>query len=98
MNPEILDKLHTALYPVAPLLSDRELLISKMGETIWLESLEKVLLSVPEDKRAQVISYINEDKLEEAFTLTEEAHIDVDAIVQEVATSVLDDVVKAGQA
>ncbi len=39
MNQEIIDKLHTALYAVAPIAEDRERLIGEMGETIWVESL-----------------------------------------------------------
>ena len=97
MNQEIIDKLHTALYPVAPLLADRERLIESMGETIWMESLEKVLMSVPEDKRPQVIALLNVSKLDEAVALLEGCDIDIDAIVTETAQSVLNDVIEAGK-
>ena len=97
MNQDIEQKLHTALYGVAPLLPDREKLIADMGETIWLESLEKILLALPEDKRARIIEFLNNDDLDSAVALLEEETIDIDTIMQETATSVMDDVVKAGQ-
>ncbi len=93
MQPEIINKLHAALYSVSPLASDRERIISEMGEVIWLETLEKVLLSLPEDKRAQVVAFLNDDDLDGAVAIMEESDVDVDAIITEVATSVMDDVV-----
>lgn len=96
MNEDISNKLHTALYGVAPLLQDRERLIAEMGETIWLEGLEKMLLALPEDKRAQTVQLLNNDDLDGAVAILNTEDIDLDAILKEVATSVLDDVVKAG--
>ena len=94
MQEEIINKLHAALYSVSPLASDRERIIGDMGEVIWLESLEKVLLSMEEDKRKAAIEFLNNDDLNSAVALMEESNVDVDAIINEVAASVLDDVTK----
>lgn len=93
MNEEILNKLHTALYPISPLASDREKLITEMGETIWLESLEKLLMALPEDKRKEVVALLNEDKLDEAVAIFDANNIDVEAIMTAVSVSVMDDVI-----
>lgn len=93
MNEEILNKLHTALYPISPLASDRENIITEMGETIWLESLEKLLMALPEDKRKEVVALLNEDKLDTAVAVFDANNIDVEAIMTAVAISVLDEVV-----
>lgn len=92
MPEEILNKLHTALYSVSPLASDRERLIGQIGETVWIESLEKILLSLPEDKKNEVIALLNANELDKAVEMAETADIDVDAIITEAATSVMDDV------
>ena len=92
MNEEILNKLHTALYPISPLASDREKIIEQMGETIWLGSLEKLLIALPEDKRKEVIELLNQDELDKAVEIFEASNIDVEAIMTEVSTSVMDEV------
>jgi hypothetical protein len=92
MNEEILNKLHTALYPISPLASDREKIIEKMGETIWLESLEKLLLALPEDKRAGVIEALNNDDLDKGVEIMEAEGVDVEAIISDVSVSVMEDV------
>lgn len=89
---EILNKLHTALYHISPLATDRELIISQMGETIWIESLEKVLSSVPEQVRAHVVALLNADELDKAVTLLETTDVDLEAVLAEVSTSVMKDV------
>ena len=90
MNQEIINKLHTALLPISPLESDREQIIAKMGETIWLESLEKMLLALPDAPRNEVISLLNTDDFDKAVEVLSLHDIDVDAIVKEVAESVMD--------
>ena len=97
MNEEILNKLHAALYSVSPLASDRDRIIEKMGETIWFESLEKMLLALPEDKRAQVIEALNNDDLDTGLAIMQASDVDVEAIIQEVSTSVMDEVVAAAK-
>ncbi len=92
MNEEILNKLHTALYPISPLASDREKIIEQMGETIWLESLEKLLLALPEDKRAGVIEALNNDDLDKGVEIMEVEGVDVEAIISDVSVSVMEDV------
>jgi hypothetical protein len=92
MNEEILNKLHTALYPISPLASDREKIIEQMGETIWLESLEKLLLALPEDKRAGVIEALNNDDLDKGVEIMEAEGVDVEAIISDVSVSVMEDV------
>lgn len=93
---EILNKLHTALYHISPLATDRELIISQMGETIWVESLEKIVSSVPEPVRAQVVALLNADKLDKAVELLETTDVDLDAVLTEVSTSVMKDVLETG--
>jgi DNA polymerase III gamma/tau subunit len=93
MNQEIINKLHTALLPISPLESDREQIIAKMGETIWLESLEKMLLALPEAPRSEVITLLNNDNFDQAVEMISLYKVDVDAIVQEVAESVMDAVI-----
>lgn len=92
MSEEILNKLHTALYSLTPLASERERIISEMGEVIWLESLERILIVLPEDTRARVIELLNEEDLDSAVAIVESSDIDIDAILSEVATSLMDDV------
>lgn len=92
MNQEILDKLHTALYAVSPLAEDRERIISEMGETIWVVALEKMMLALPEDKRKEAIALLNEDKLDEAVEIFAEHDVDMNAILTEVSTSIMNDV------
>ena len=93
MQQEIINKLHTALYSISPLATDRERLIADMGEVIWLESLQKVLLSLPDDARITVVNSLNNDDLDGAIEILETNKIDVDAIITEVATKVMNDVV-----
>lgn len=97
MQEEIINKLHAALYSVSPLASDRERIIGEMGEVIWLESLEKVLLSMEESKRKAAVEFLNNDDLNSAVALMEESNVDVDAIINEVAISVLDEVTAEAQ-
>lgn len=97
MQEEILNKLHTALYPLTPLASERERIIGEMGEVIWLESLERMLTSLPDDTRAHVIQLLNEDNLDAAVAVMESFDVDIDAILTEVATSVMDDVLTTGK-
>ncbi len=97
MNQEIIDKLHTALYAVSPLLEDRERIIAEMGETIWVESLEKMLLALPEETQKEVIALLNDGNLDRAVEIFSEHNIDIDAIISEVATSVMDEVMSEVQ-
>lgn len=92
MQEEIHNKLHTALYSLTPLASERDRIIGDMGETIWLESLEKMLLALPEDKRAHVVSLLNEDDFEGAIASMVDSTVDIDAIIVEVSTSVMEEV------
>lgn len=94
MQHDVLDKLHTALYPISPLATDRVRIIEDMGETIWLQSLEKLLLALPEDTRTRVVSYLNEDNFDEALALVDASDVDADAIIAETATVLMDQVVK----
>ncbi len=93
MNQEIIDKLHTALYTVSPLAEDREKIIAEMGETIWVESLEKMMLALPEEARKEAIASLNADDLEKAVEIFSVHDVGIDAIITEVSTSVMDDVV-----
>lgn len=95
MNEEILNKLHTALYHISPLASDRDRIISEMGEVIWLESLEKMLLSLPDDIRAEVVVCINEEDMNKAMEILESNHIDIETILTEVSEKVMKDVLDA---
>ncbi len=92
MNEEIYFKLHAALYPISPLASDREKIIEKLGEAIWFESLEKTLLSLPEDKRNEAVVALNSDKLSDAIKILEESSVDVEAIIVETAKSLMDEI------
>jgi hypothetical protein len=98
MNQEIIDKLHTALYAVAPVLEDRERLIGEMGETIWVESLEKMLNVLPEDKQKEVVELLNNDDLDKAVEIFDAHNVDIDAIITEVSTDVMNDVMSEVQA
>jgi hypothetical protein len=93
MQQEILNKLHTALYPLSPLASDRERIIGDMGEVIWLQSLEKLLLALPEDVRFQVVAHLNEDRFDEALALVDATDVDADAIITETAAALMDKIV-----
>ncbi len=97
MNEEILNKLHAALFHISPLASDRDQVIAEMGETIWVESLEKALTALPEDKRASVVQLLGEDNLEAAVAMMEESDVDIDAIVTETSTSVMNEVLEAAK-
>lgn len=95
MPEEILNKLHTALYSVSPLASDRERIITEMGETIWLETLERILSSLPEDKRNEIVGFLNADETDRAMDAIDGSGVDVVAVLTEVATSVMDEVAGA---
>jgi hypothetical protein len=97
MNQEIIDKLHTALYQVSPLTEDRERLIAEMGEVIWIESLEKIISALPELAQKEVATCIENQDLDRVVEICLENDIDLDAIVGEVSTSVMDDVLKGAQ-
>ena len=90
---EIVNKLHTALYSVSPFAEDRERIISEMGETIWLEALAKIIDLLPDDKRSLVVAYLNSDELDKAVAAIETTDIDIESVLREVSTSVLNDVV-----
>ena len=94
MNQEILDKLHTALFAISPLVEDRDRIIEEMGETIWVESLEKMLLALPEDARKESVLHLNNNDLDKAVEIFDTHNIDIDAIIAEVSTGVMDDVMK----
>lgn len=91
MNEEILNKLHTALYPISPLASDREKIIEEMGQTIWLESLEKILLVLDDATRLEVVGLLNQDDLDKAVALIETKDIDVEAVIAGVSLSLLEE-------
>ena len=97
MNQEILDKLHTALFPVSPLAEDRERIIAEVGETIWVEALEKMILALPEDAQKEVVTVLNDGNLDRAIEIFSEHSVDIDAILSEVSTSVMDDVLATAQ-
>lgn len=94
MPEEIRNKLHAALYHISPLASDRDRLIEQIGQTVWIESLEKVMSALPEDARAKAIQLLNDNNLDEAVSLMEGSGIDLDAIVTEVSTSVMNEVLE----
>jgi len=95
MNQEIIDRLHTALYAISPITEDRERIIAEMGETIWLESLEKMLDALPEDVQKEVIVLLNAGNLDKAVEIFDTHNIDTDTILSEVSTSVMNDIMKA---
>lgn len=97
MNEEILNKLHAALYHISPLASDRDRIIEEMGETIWVVSLEKALSALPEDKRATVVAMMNTGDIDAVVAYMETTDVDINAIVTEVSTSVMNDVLKAAE-
>lgn len=92
MNQEIVDKLHAALYAVSSVAEDRERIIAEMGETIWLESLEKMLNALPEETQEEVIALLNAGDLDKAVEIFDIHNIDTDAIITEVSTSVMNEV------
>lgn len=94
MPEEIINKLHTALRHISPLASDREKIISEMGEVIWFETLEKILDALPVTERDQVVAFLNEDKLEEAIKVCALSAIDIEAILVATAQDVLNEVSK----
>lgn len=93
MQEEVLNKLHTALYSISPLASDREQIIEQMGETIWIETLEKIISSLSPEKQQEIVALLNNNDIEGAVEFLESHNIDVDAILTEVATSVMDEAV-----
>lgn len=97
MQEEILNKLHTALYHISPLASDRDRIIVGMGEVIWLQSLEKILDALNEEKRSQVVAYLNDEDLDNALRVIEEGGVDSLKIMTDVATELLDEVSAMGK-
>jgi hypothetical protein len=95
MNEEIINKLHVALYPISPLASDRDRIIEQMGETIWLESLEKTLLALDETKRGEVVSLLNNNELDKAVEIVEASGIDIEAIISGVSVDILETVINS---
>lgn len=92
MPEDIVAKLHTALYHISPLASDRERIIEQMGETIWLETLEKVLTSLEEGKRTEAVEALNNSDIAKAVAIFEASNIDLDTVIAEVSTSVMNEV------
>lgn len=92
MSEEIYNKLHTALYHISPLASDRDRIIGEMGEVIWLETLEKVLALLDDNKRAQVIALLNTDDVEAVSEMLSETDIDIEKIITDTATDVMNEV------
>jgi hypothetical protein len=88
MNEDIIAKLHTALYHISPLASERERIIVKLGEVIWLETLEEVLLALPESKREVVIQAINNNDMATAVSVCEDEQIPIESILEKVADRV----------
>ena len=97
MNQEILNKLHAVLYAVTPLALERERIIADMGEVIWLESLETILLALNEDKRKEVVELLNKEDIEKAIEIFEENDVDIEAIMTEVSISIMDEVMAAAK-
>lgn len=93
MNQEILNKLHAVLYKVSPLVSDRERIIEEMGDTIWLESLEKMIVELPEDKRNEVVELLNSEEVKKALEIIEASNIDVEGILAEVSVNIMEEVI-----
>jgi hypothetical protein len=94
MNEAILNKLHAALYHISPLASDRDRIIERIGETVWVETLDTVLKKLPEDSRHEVVALLNADDLDAAVAMLEVSGIDLDAVITEVATSVMNEVLE----
>jgi hypothetical protein len=92
MQEEILNKLHAALYHISPLASDRERIIEQMGETIWLETLTRVLTALPENTREEVVTLLNDDKIEEAIEVVEVTDVDIEKIMIEASTDIMKEV------
>lgn len=97
MQEEILNKLHTALYHISPLASDRDKIIVGMGEVIWLQSLEKILDALSEEKRSQVVAYLNDEDLDNALRVIDEEDVDSLKIMTDVSTELLDEVSAMGK-
>jgi hypothetical protein len=89
---ELRNKLHTVLYVLAPLASDRERIISQTGETVWLESLEKILMSLSKEDREKTVNHLNSKKLNKAEEIFKEK-IDVYTTLEDVSMDVMDSVV-----
>lgn len=89
---ELRNKLHTALYTLAPLASDRERVIGQLGETVWLESLEKILMSLSYEDREKTVNHFNAKKLDKAEEIFKEK-IDVYTILEDISIDVMDSVV-----
>jgi hypothetical protein len=94
MNETILAKLHTALYEVAPLTSDREDLIAEMGHTILLETFTKALMLVSEERRPLIVEALNVEDREKAFDLFLEEEVPLEDLLQETADEVLREVLE----
>ncbi len=92
MHEEIQNKLHAILSKRFEKEEDREEIIIAMGEAIWSESLVKVLEVFPEEKRAEVVSLLNQGNIEAVVASMDEQNIDIDTILSETATSVMNEV------
>jgi len=92
MQQDLLIKLHTALYGVSPLTSDRDRIMEDIGETIMLGALEQILDSMQEESRVGVVALLNENKLQGALLMCKTQGVDVDAVIRDVATHVMDEV------
>ncbi len=97
MNDEIINKLHAALYHISPLASDREHIIAKMGETIWVESLEKALSALSPEMRTTVVDLLNKEDIDAVVATMEKSDVDIDAILTEVSTSVMNEVLESAK-
>lgn len=77
---------------MAPLASDRERIIEKMGEVIWVESLEQTLLALPDVARGEAVRLLNDGDIDAVVEIFEENNLDIDAIIAESSKSVLGEV------
>jgi hypothetical protein len=97
MDQEIINKLHTALYTVSPLASERERIIDEIGDTVWLETIEQILVRLPEDKRTKAIALLNEDEVEKVLEIAEGEAIDITPILEDISKKVLDEVLASAK-
>ena len=92
MNQEIINKLHAVLYTVSPLASERARMIEEIGDTVWLETIEQILVSLPEDRRAEAIALLNEDEVEKVLEIAEREAIDITPILEDISKNILNEV------
>lgn len=97
MQQELIDKLHAALYHISPLAIDRERIIEKMGEVIWVKTLDRITDLLPEDTREVVRNALEQDDLDTAVACCEEANIDIDAIIEEISKDTLNQVLESAK-